>query len=263
MTEHAPGEANQQLTRGGGQLRTSQPSQPSRPARVARGIRRWAWAGLLAQILFVVSWVAAVTWQGPRYSTGADSISDMYAETAPHAWFLIVVLTVCGAATMGFAFGAVRRALRPGGWTATVGSALLAISIVGLGDLLTVTERLDCRMVDPGCTATRQISNLGGQLDNTLSTYGVLALIVAGVFLSFAMRRAATWRGWAWPTRWTMLALFLVTFADAIGSHYGAGGLFERMIALIGAAWLAALAVAVLRRARPARQAGPAEPAQV
>jgi hypothetical protein len=244
MTEHAPGEAPQQLTRGGGQL------PATRRNRNSRGIRRWAWAGLLAQIAFVVSWAAASNWQGPKYSTVADSISDMYAETAPHAWFLIVVLTVCGAATIAFAFGAVRRALRPGGWTATVGSALLAISIVGLGDLLTVTERLDCRMVDPGCTATKQISNLGGQLDNTLSTYGVLALVVAGVFLSFAMRRAATWRGWAWPTRWTMLALFLVTFADAIGSHYGLGGLFERMIALIGAIWLASLAVAILRRTR-------------
>ena len=233
MTEPAPYQAHQ---------------EPARTARTGRSIRRWAWAGLVAQIAFVVSWVAAATWQGPRYSTVAHSISDMYAETAPHAAFLIVVFTLCGAATIAFAFGAVRRALRPGGWTATAGSALLAVSIVGLGDLLTVTERLACRMADPGCTATRQISNLGGRLDDTLSTYGVLALVVAGLFLSFAMRRAATWRRWAWPTRWTMLALFCVTFADAIGSHYGLGGLFERLIALIGATWLAGLAAAILRR---------------
>ena len=233
MTEPAPYQAHQ---------------EPARTARTGRSIRRWAWAGLVAQIAFVVSWVAAATWQGPRYSTVAHSISDMYAETAPHAAFLIVVFTLCGAATIAFAFGAVRRALRPGGWTATVGAALLAVSIVGLGDLLTVTERLACRMADPGCTATRQISNLGGRLDDTLSTYGVLALVVAGLFLSFAMRRAATWRGWAWPTRWTMLALLCAAFADAIGSHYGLGGLFERLIALIGAAWLAALAAAILRR---------------
>jgi hypothetical protein len=213
-------------------------------------VRRWAWAGLTAQIAFVASWGAASNWQGPRYSTVAHSISDMYAETAPHAWFLIVVFTLCGAATIMFAVRSVWRALRPGGWTATVGSALLALSIVGLGDLLTVTERLACRMADTGCTATRQISNLGGQLDNTLSTYGVLALVLAGVFLSFAMRRAATWRRWAWPTRWTMLVLFCVTFADAIGSHYGLGGLFERLIALVGAIWLSALAIGVLRRNR-------------
>ena len=131
----------------------------------------------------MVSWVAAATWQGPRYSTAAHSISDMYAETAPHAAFLIVVFTLCGAATIAFAFGAVRRALRPGGWTATVGSALLA--------------------------------------------------------------------------------LFFAAFADAIGSHYGLGGLFERLIALIGAARLASLAVAILRRTpglRSARRMPGAEP---
>jgi hypothetical protein len=242
MTEHAPREAGPaaapELTRGGGQR---------------RGLRRWAWAGLIAQLAFVASWGLASNWQGPRYRTVAHSISDMYAETAPHAWFLIVVFTLCGAATIGFAFGAVRRALRPGGWTATVGSALLAVSIVGLGDLLTPTERLACRLADPGCTSAKQIANTGGMLDNTLSTYGVLALVLAGIFLSFAMRRAATWRGWAWPTRWTMVLLFGAAFADAIGQHYGLGGLFERLIALIGAIWLGALAVAVLRRQRQAR----------
>src|ERR1700743_1445085 len=168
--------------------------EPARTARTGRRIRLWAWAGLLAQIAFVVSWVAAATWQGPRYSTVAHSISDMYAETAPHAAFLIVVFTLCGAATIAFAFGAVRRGLRRGGWTATAVSALLAVSIVGLGDLFTVTERLACRMADPGCTATRQISNLGGRLDDTLSTYGVLALVLAGIFFSFAMPRAPSWR---------------------------------------------------------------------
>jgi Protein of unknown function (DUF998) len=242
MTEQAPREAGPaalpELTRGGGRL---------------RGLGRWAWAGLLAQLAFVVSWGLASNWQGSRYSTVAHSISDMYAETAPHAWFLIVVFTVCGAATIGFALGAVRRALRPGGWTATVGSALLAVSIVGLGDLLTPAERLACRLADPGCTTSKQIANTGGMLDNTLSTYGVLALVLAGIFLSFAMRRAATWRGWAWPTRWTMVLLFAAAFADAIGQHYGLGGLFERLIALIGAIWLGALAVAVLRRQRQAR----------
>jgi len=237
MTEHAPREAGPaafpELTRGGGRL---------------RGLGRWAWAGLLAQLAFVVSWGLASNWQGSRYSTVAHSISDMYAETAPHAAFLIIVFTLCGAATIMFAARSVWRALRPGGWTATVGSALLALSIVGLGDLLTPAERLACRLADPDCTTARQIANTGGMLDNTLSTYGVVALVAAGLFLSFAMRRAATWRGWAWPTRWTMLALFCAAFADAIGSHYGLGGLFERLIALIGATWLAGLAAAILRR---------------
>jgi len=72
---------------------------------------------------------------------------------------------------------------------------------------------------------------------------------------------AVAWRGWAWPTRWTMLALFCAAFADAIGSHYGLGGFFERLIALIGAGWIAAVAVGILRRSQQAgeaREAGPA-----
>jgi hypothetical protein len=254
MTDHAPREvgpaADPEMTRGGGHL----PAEGQDRRR--RGLRRWAWAGLIAQIAFVLSWGLASNWQGPRYSTVAHSISDMYAETAPHAAFLIIVFTLCGAATIMFAVRSVWRALRPGGWTAAAGSVLLALSIVGLGDLVTVTERLACRMADPGCTAAKQISSTGGMLDNTLSTYGVLALVLAGIFLSFAMRRAATWRGWAWPTRWTMVLLFLVALADAVGQHYGLGGLFERLIALIGAIWLGALALAILRRNRQA-PAGP------
>ena len=248
MTEHAPREvgpaAHREVANGDGHLPVDGQD------RWRRSVRRWALAGLVAQIAFVVSWVAAATWQGPKYSTVGDSISDMYAQTAPHPAFLIIMLTLCGAATIAFAFGAVRRALRPGGWTATAGSVLLALSVVGLGDLLTVTERLDCRMVDAGCTATKQVSNFGGQLDNSLTTLGVLAFVLAGFLLSFAMRRAATWRGWAWPTRWAMVVLFLVAFADAIGGHYGLGGFFERLIALIGAIWLFSLAVAILRRLR-------------
>ena len=254
MTDHAPREmeptAPAEVANGDGHLPAA--SRDTRDRR-RRSRRRWAWAGLAAQAVFVASWSAASNWQGPRYSTTAHSISDMYAETAPHAAFLIIVFTLCGAATIMFAARSVWRALRPGGWTATVGSALLALSIVGLGDLLTPTERLACRLADPGCTTARQIANTGGMLDNTLSTYGVLALVLAGIFLSFAMRRAATWRGWAWPTRWTMVLLFGAAFADAIGQHYGLGGLFERLIALIGAIWLGALAVGILRRNRKTR----------
>lgn len=44
-----------------------------------------AWLGLLAQVAFVLTWIDAATWQGPRYSVVSDSISDLYAVTAPHA----------------------------------------------------------------------------------------------------------------------------------------------------------------------------------
>ena len=70
----------------------------------------------------------------------------------------------------------------------TAALVLLALSIVGLGDLLSPAERLACRMADPGCTATQQLSNTGGQLDNAISSIGVLLLVIAAFFLAAAMR---------------------------------------------------------------------------
>jgi hypothetical membrane protein len=105
---------------------------------------------IAAQVLFVASWLAAASWQGPRYNVPAHSISDMYAVTAPHGSFLVVVFTDCGAATILFALFSVWPSLRPGGRAATVGSVLLALSVAGLGDLLSPAERLACRMANPG-----------------------------------------------------------------------------------------------------------------
>ena len=58
--------------------------------------RRWALVTVAAQVAFVLSWLVAAAWQGPDDSPVAHSISDMYALTAPHAWFLVVVLTLRG-----------------------------------------------------------------------------------------------------------------------------------------------------------------------
>jgi len=216
------------------------------PARDrSASIRRWAWVCIAAQVLFVASWLVAASWQGPRYSILAHSISDMYAVTAPHGIFLVIVLTICGAATMWFALRSVWPVLRPGGWTATVGCALLALSILGLGDLLTPFERLACRAADPGCTTARAISNSGGKLDDALSSIGLLLLVLAGFFLAAAMRRIPGWRAWAWPARWTAVLIFALTIADAVGS--GLSGLIERLLAAAAAAGVAALAIGILR----------------
>jgi len=216
-------------------------------------IRRWAWVCIAAQVLFVISWLVAASWQGPRYSVLAHSISDMYAVTAPHGIFLAIVLTICGAATMWFALRSVWPVLRPGGWTATVGCALLALSVLGLGDLLSPFERLACRAADPGCTTARAISNSGGKLDDTLTSIGVLLLVLAGFFLGAAMRRIPGWQPWAWPARWAAVLIFALILAGAqfgstaplVGS--GLSGLIERLLAGAAAAAVAALAIGILR----------------
>src|SRR3954452_18273985 len=98
-------------------------------------VRAWGWVGFVAQVVFVVSWLIAPAWQGSDYDSVKHSISDMYAETAPSGWFLVVVRTLCGLATVLFALLAVRPALREGGRRAGAGAVLLALSIFGAGDL--------------------------------------------------------------------------------------------------------------------------------
>src|SRR5215212_11836803 len=73
-------------------------------------VRRWALVALVAQVAFVGSWLIAASWQGPRYSVLDHSISDMYAVGAPNGAFLVVVLTLCGAATILFAWLSLRIA---------------------------------------------------------------------------------------------------------------------------------------------------------
>jgi hypothetical protein len=210
-----------------------------------RSIRTWAWVGIVAQIVFVVSWLLAGLWQGPRYNALAHTISDMYAVTAPHVWFLLIFITLGGLGTVLFALLGVRRVLQPAGWPATLGSALLALSILGLGDLLTPLEQEGCRVADPGCTQAEQLGNLGGQLDAILSTVGLVLLIAAGFFLAAAMRRLPTWSRLAWPTRIVTTYLIMLILATGLGGQH-LGGLFERLLAFTAATAVAFLGVAVL-----------------
>lgn len=224
--------------------------EPASPPRRQPGVRFWAWVAILAQVAFVAAWVAAGFWQGPRYSPMADSISDMYAVGVPHASFLVQVFTDAGAATILFALFSVWPALRGGGRAARAGSVLLALSVAGLGDLLSPAERLACRISDPGCTTALQLSNSGGKLDSILTAAGAVLLLVAGFLLAAAMRRIPSWRAWVRPVRWTSVLIFALFVADALDGTSGQAGLFERLYAAVAAAAVAALAVGILQRAR-------------
>ena len=223
--------------------------------------RRLARAAVAAQVLFVASMLLAASWQGPRYSLLADSMSDMYALNAPAAAFLIIMLTIAGAVTMWFVFRSLRPALRsallPQAGSArrlvTIGCWLLAFSIFGIGNLLTIFMRLDCRLVDAGCTPAKQVSNFGGTLDNTISSVGVLVFIAAGFLLGMAMNRTASWKSLVRPTRRFMVVMIVWVIGDAVSGYGGdhPGGLFERLIAFTGAVWITYIAVAVSRRRQP------------
>jgi hypothetical protein len=209
-------------------------------------IRVWAWAGLVAQIAFVVSWIIAGFWQGSRYSALSQTISDMYAVTAPRGMFLVVVITMCGVATVLFALLALRPALRASGWVGTLGCALLALSIYGLGDALTPFEREACRIADEGCTAADQLATAGGTLDAVLSTFGIFLFIGAAFVLAEAMKRTPGWQRWAWPARGVGIG-FIVVLGALIATEDSLGGLMERLLAALGATAIAAVAAHTLR----------------
>jgi hypothetical protein len=199
-------------------------------------IKRTAQVAAVAQVVFVASFLIAATWQGPRYDPMTQSISDMYAVTAPNAAFLVVAFTLCGLATVLFAALSVWPTLRNAGWPSAVGAALLGLSIAGLGDLLSPFEQLACRMADPGCTATAQAANAGGALDNNLSFFGIVLFAIAPFFIAEAFRRLPEWKAWAWPARFagfTFIALFVID--TVVYALNGPQGLFERLLATCAA----------------------------
>ncbi|HEV2373300.1 MAG TPA: hypothetical protein VGS19_14145 [Streptosporangiaceae bacterium] len=236
-------------------IRSSGAAASGLPAALAARVRRWSAAVVAANVVFVAAWLVAGSWQGPRYSLLADSISDMYANGAPNAAFLIVVITLCGAVVLLFAWLALWPSLRRAGRPAAVGAALLAVSILGLGDLLTPFERGACTLARTGCTSSAQLANVGGLFDAVLSTAGVVALVGAGGFLAAAMASLPEWRGWVRPTRQATGVILVLLAADGLSGSAGLSGLFERMLALAAAASVAALGVGVWRHTRPAATA--------
>ena len=199
-------------------------------------IRRTAQLALVAQVIFVGSFLIAATWQGPGYDAMTQSMSDMYAVTAPNALFLVVAFTFCGLATVLFAGLSVWPTLRRAGWPAIAGAALLALSIAGLGNLLSPFEQLACRIADPGCTYASQASNSGGALDNNLSFLGIVLFAIAPFVVGEAFRRLPEWKAWAWPARFAgfiFIALFVID--TVVYAMNGPQGLFERLLA----SWIA------------------------
>ena len=214
----------------------------SDPKMGSRYAGTWAWVGLGAQILLVVSWIAGGFWQGPRYSVLTDSISDMYAVTAPGAMVLVVIATMCGLATILFAWLSVWPSLRTAGRTAAIGAALLSVSILGLGDLLSPLKRLSCRIADEGCSPGDQVADIGGQLDLIVSLAGILFYIGAAFFLSAAMARVPGWHDLAGRARWFGIAFIVLLVASVVIGGLGVFGLMNRLLAITGAAGLAVLA---------------------
>lgn len=209
----------------------------------------WAWVGLAAQVLLVVSWIAAGFWQGAHYSVISDSISDLYAATAPAGLPLAIVIGLCGLATILFAWLSAWPSLREAGARAAIGSALLGVSIYGLGNLLAPVARVACRIADQGCRPSDQLATFGGLLDAISSIPGILFFIGAVFVLAAAMARTSRWRDLAGPSRRLGIVFIVLLVATVLAAAIDATGIATRVLAITGAAGIAGLAWRIARSA--------------
>jgi hypothetical protein len=223
--------------------------------RVAGRLLAWGVAGLAAQAAFMAGWLIAETWQGPRYSPVNDTISDLQAATAPHAWFPIACFAVGGLGTFGFAVFGLRPALAGAGKAARYAPWMLAWAALALGNSFPL---IPCRLTDPGCTAHHQLVSPGGLTD---------AIVASTAFLLLACTPFPLWRRLKVLPQWQPLkpvmiaarvtgpACFLLL---AISSDAGtAQGLMERILATSCVLWMSALAVTLISVSRHERS--PAE----
>jgi hypothetical protein len=216
----------------------------------------WGLTGVIALLIFNAGWLIAETWQGPSYSPIADTISDMQAQTAPHAWFPIACFALGALGSFGFvAFG-----LRPALARSIKGVAsspwLLALSLLALGNSFPL---IPCRLADAGCSASVQMASPGGLTDAIVS--GAAFFILA--FSPYPLwRQLAVLPGWqqvkpvmiaarvVCPVAWILLAVS----SNLPGMP--AVGLIERVLAASCSLWVGALAVNLIILAGHERREG-------
>ncbi len=195
-------------------------------------------------------WLIAETWQGPRYSPVNDTISDLQAATAPHAWFPIACFALGGLGTFGFAVFGLRPALAGAGKTAPYAPWLLACAALALGNSFPL---IPCRLADPGCTAHHQLVSPGGLTDAIVASIAFLVL----AFTPFPLwRRLTVLPSWQ-PLKPVMIAARVTGPACflllAISSNADiAQGLTERTLATICVLWMSALAIRLISVSRQA-----------
>ena len=212
----------------------------------------WGVVGVVAQAVFAAGWVAAETWQGPKYSPIQDSISDMQAVTAPNVWFPIACFALGGLGTFGFAVFGLRPALAGAGEIAAFAPWMLALSALALGNSFPM---ISCRLSDPGCSANAQLLSPGGLTD----------AIVAGLaFFVLAITPFPLWRRLAVLPSWRRLrpvmtaarvvgpASFVLLAVSSSMTSMPAVGLIERILATSCELWICALAVNLIVVSRQA-----------
>ena len=232
------------------------------PDRFAPETRRssaltWGIVGVLAQVVFAAGWVIAETWQGPRYSPVADTISDLQAATAPHVWFPVLCFALGGLGTFSFAVFGLRPALAgvssPAAWK-------IGLSGLAVGNSFPL---IPCQLSAHACTATSQLLSAGGLTDALLSGVALWVLAITPWPLG---RRVTSLPGWG-GLKPILLVAGVVTPALygllAIALFAGVWqGLAERGLLVVCQLWICLLAGNLIRVSIAGRTAAPAPLAQ-
>ena len=232
---------------------------PEAEARTARHMLAWGAVGAIAQVAFVAGWLIADTWQRPGYSSIKNSISDLQAATAPHAWFPIACFAVGGLGTFGFAVFGLRPALARAGKVAAYAPWMLAVSGLAIGNSFPL---IPCQRIAAGCTAHVQLHSPGGMTDAIVATIAFLVLVVTPFPLWRRLKALPEWR----RLKSVMMAarvigpicfILLVVFSNS-----GPAGLAERILAATLSLWIGALAITLIYNTRHALSSPASVPGQ-
>jgi hypothetical membrane protein len=222
---------------------------PEAETGTARHVLAWGAVGVIAQVAFVAGWLIADTWQRPGYSSIKNSISDLQAATAPHAWFPIACFAAGGLGTFGFAVFGLRPALGRAGKIAAYAPWMLAVAGLAIGNSFPL---IPCQRIAAGCTAHVQLHSPGGMTDAIVATIAFAVLVATPFPLWRRLKALPEWR----RLRPVMMAariigpicfILLVVFSDS-----GPAGLAERILAATLFLWISALAITLIYNTRHA-----------
>ncbi len=209
----------------------------------------WGLVGLLAQVAFMVGWIATETWQSPRYNAMTETISDMQAATAPHVWFPIMCFAIGGLASFGFVIFGLRPATSRAGRTGSAWLWTLAVALLALGNSFPL---IPCQIGDPGCTSHRQPHSIGGTTDAILATLALLVVVYTPKALWRRLRLLPEWRSFAPVAEAAMVACPIGFALLCVASLTNiAEGLAERLLVTLCVVWVASLALFQIAIARP------------
>lgn len=218
-------------------------------------VRLGAAAGVGGALLFTCGWIVGGLVQPADYSWSRQEISDLGALTAQHAWVWNMADSVSGVLILVFAVGLfpLVRTSRAG----RIGAVL--IGIVGLGSVLDGILREDCPLsTSNACQQLRDGPGLSWhhQAHDIESVLVFLAILAAPFVMARAIKAVQRLRGLRAYTLATGFLQIGVTVAYAFLYGEAGGGIAQRLLAVAFMAWIAVLAIWMLKGSKVEMRSG-------